>query len=269
MSKSVSSLYTSTLVDVRKNIVLSIDKGCSKSTGKPVVFFRADDIGIPSSQFTEMIDSFKKHKLPLALATVPAWLNENRLTSLRQTTGPKSSQWFWHQHGFVHRNYEPMSTIGKRNKKQEFGPSRRDKDISTSLTKGRLRLEDLLGDSFQPVFTPPWNRCSKSTIDCLVQNQFQAISRSRGALPQTPAGFPDYQVNVDLHTRKESVAETAFTSLLAELEVSLASGFCGIMLHHQRMNSRAMQFLHLLLEALGGNRQLTTLHFGDLLHLKD
>jgi len=102
-----------------------------------------------------------------------------------------------------------------------------------------------------------------------VQNQFQAISRSRGALPQTPADFPDYQVNVDLHTRKESLPATAFSSLLAELEVSLASGLCGIMLHHQRMNKRAMQFLHLLLETLSQNSQLTTLHFGDLLQLKE
>lgn len=260
MTKPSAKIYRSGLVDVEKRISLAIEKGSRKSKTAPMVFFRADDIGIPSNEFTHLIDRFRKHQMPLCLATVPTWLTAHRLSALQKITGGSKEQWYWHQHGYLHRNFEQQG------KNQEFGPARSYSDITSSLEKGKIRLDHLLGTLNQPVFTPPWNRCSQETLQSLEMLNFNAISRSRGAKPPTVQSLPDFQVNVDLHTRKESSSEQGFQNLLAEIEQALASGRCGVMLHHQRMNARAVQFLDTLLQCFKKEPGIFFVHFGDLLH---
>lgn len=259
MTKPSSIIYRASFTALEKRLTSAIERGCGKCTTNPTVFFRADDIGIPSKQFNQLIVSFKKHKMPLCLATVPTWLTTCRLKNLRQLTGHSQGQWCWHQHGYVHRNFEPVG------KNQEFGPARTYNEMSSSLEKGQARLDILLGALNQPVFTPPWNRCSMEALQALQDLNFRAISRSRGAKPPTKIDFPDFQVNVDLHTRKEHNPAMGFNNLLIELEESLASSRCGIMLHHQRMNDRAVHLLDTLLSCLQKKAGISFVHFGDLL----
>ncbi len=258
MTKSLSSIYTIAHSQIRRKLMHSIDKGVSNSPAKPILFFRADDIGIPSHAFHQLILCFHKHNLPLCLATVPTWLTAKRLNELSLFMEPESSQWCWHLHGWLHRNFEVSG------KKQEFGPSRNSDTISDILYKGRTRLKTLLGDNFHPVFTPPWNRCSQATLTSLAHLRFKAISRSAGARPEAPSVLPDFQVNVDLHTRKESLPQRGLENLLTELEKGIGSGQCGIMIHHQRMNRRALHLLDLLLEIVGQDQRIDTLHFNDM-----
>ena len=259
MSKPTSQLYRAGLTDVESRIIRAIEKGSSQNGRKAIVFFRADDIGIGSQNFTELINCFNRHKLPLCLATVPTWLTPSRFTELQSLTGISEHQWCWHQHGFVHRNFE---NIGKN---QEFGPARNYEDVLTSLTNGKQRLDSLLGTLNKPVFTPPWNRCSAETLQALEDLGFKAVSRSSGAKPFTKPHFPDLQVNVDLHTRKEPQAEESFQNLLEELERSLGGGQSGIMIHHQRMNKRALEFLDILMACLKKQQNISFVHFGDLI----
>lgn len=261
MTKPVSTLYTTTHhFGLSDTVARHIDRGCQLAAAPPQVFFRADDVGIPSRTFQQLIGCFQKHRLPLCLATVPAWLTEPRLKELRSLTGTNSGQWCWHQHGRLHRNFEPVG------KKQEFGPARTKSDIDSSLAKGRSRLEQLLGNDFQPIFTPPWNRCSSDTLRVLTDLKFKAVSRSKGARPETLPNLPDLQVNVDLHTRKEVEPSLGLKNLVLEIEQGLASGRCGIMIHHQRMNRAALELLDILLGLLHNNRVLLPVHFADLLH---
>jgi hypothetical protein len=259
MTKPPASLYTVAHSDTRSTLVSSIDKGINNAQKRPQLFFRADDIGVPSRSFHQLVECFQKHTLPLCLATVPTWLTLKRFNELSQYMQPGSSQWYWHQHGWLHRNFELSG------KKQEFGPSRHPDAIKEILNKGRIRLEKILGSYFNPVFTPPWNRCNQATLTSLIDLRFQAISRSSGARPKTLSTLPDFQVNVDLHTRKEHSHKRAMTNVLTELEQAIASGQCGIMIHHQRMNKRAFDFLDLLLEVLSQDNRLDSIHFGDLI----
>ena len=259
MTKAVSALYVTHHFGLKETVACHIELGCQLSPNRPLVFFRADDIGIPSSGFMQLITCFQKHRLPLCLATVPAWLTQERLNELRSLTGRNSTQWCWHQHGRLHRNFEPSG------KKQEFGPTRSKNDIQASLDKGKKRLENLLELDFQPVFTPPWNRCSGDTLKSLTDLGFKAVSRSRDAWPETLPQLPDFQVNVDLHTRKEAEPQLALDNLAMEIEQGLASGLCGIMIHHQRMNRAALQLLDILLGLIKNNRRLRPVHFGELL----
>lgn len=258
MTKPASALYAMNHFNIAAEIAGRIDKGCQDATNKPLVFFRADDIGIPSYRFQQLIKCFQKHRLPLCLATVPGWLTEPRLKELYRFTGTNNAQWCWHQHGHVHRNFEKVG------KKGEFGPTRTKSDVHSSLGKGRKRLEQLLDKDFQPVFTPPWNRCSIDTLQALADLDFKAISRSKGALPTTFPQLPDFQVNVDLHTRKEDEPSLAAQNFLAEIEQGFTSGLCGIMIHHQRMNGAALALLDLLLGLIKTNRHITPVHFTEL-----
>jgi hypothetical protein len=122
-----------------------------------------------------------------------------------------------------------------------------------------------MGDVFVPAFTPPWNRCDEETLTALQGLGYMALSRSLGVQPPAPASLPEYPVSVDLHTRKEQDAEAGWQNLLEELRENLANGFCGVMLHHQRMNYAAFVFLDLLLDKLKGWQYGRLVHLGTLL----
>ncbi len=229
------------------------------SACKPLVFFRADDIGAPGIRFTRMMKLFTRNRIPLCLATVPAWLTKPRWKSLLAQAGPHPDLWCWHQHGWRHANHEPSG------KKGEFGHSRNQRDIHADITRGKQRLEAIMGRHFYPAFTPPWNRCSSNALDSLNKSGFRAVSRTPACQPAAPNGLPDIPVSVDLHTRKETDPQAGRKALFAELEQSLAGGLCGIMIHHQRMNEPAFDFLDTLLSSISRCRHIRAVSFRELL----
>jgi hypothetical protein len=121
-----------------------------------------------------------------------------------------------------------------------------------------------MGRAFYPVFTPPWNRCSLTTLQLLRELEYAAVSRKRDSLPPSPEGLPDFWVDVDLHTRKEPNPQTGWRNLFNELEQGISAGRCGIMIHHQMMNAAAFDFLELLITALTKCRKIQLVNFKDL-----
>jgi hypothetical protein len=253
-------LYQHAFPDLSEQLQASIEHGCQSADNSKTIdlFFRADDIGVPSGIFAELIALFQRHQLPLCLAVVPSWLSKQRYIGLRSITGLDDTLWCWHQHGRLHKNFEPEG------KKQEFGPARDFSTLKQHLLLGKNRLETLLEESFQPFFTPPWNRCSRDTALALKELKFHGISRSRDARPDLTDILPDIQVNVDLHTRKEPDPAASLKNLLIELEMSLSSGRCGIMIHHQRMNSHAFVLLDLLMRHLVQRPEISPRLFLDM-----
>jgi len=121
-----------------------------------------------------------------------------------------------------------------------------------------------MGESFATYFTPPWNRCSMDTLQGLQSLDFKAVSRSLKAKPLSPPSLPDLQINTDLHTRKEKDPEVALQSLLKELEFGMQKGQSGIMIHHQRMNQAAFDFLCLLLQIITSHQSLSPVRFQEM-----
>jgi hypothetical protein len=150
----------------------------------------------------------------------------------------------WYQHGWRHANHE------LRGKKEEFGKTRSKKAIAFDLDRGRKRLRQIMQDRFYPAFTPPWNRCSLTTLDMLVELNYQAISRDWNAVPVAPDKLPDFPVNVDLHTRKDVALAKGWQKLAADMERAIGGGYCGIMIHHRCMNDNAFRFLEVFLGKL-------------------
>ena len=222
------------------------------------LFFRADDIGVPGKNFERLMGLFARTRTPLALAVVPAWLTPDRWRALRTLGRGAEDLWCWHQHGWSHASHAVSG------KKHEFGGDREPRRIEDDLDRGWTRLRRLMGDAFFPGFTPPWNRCGKAALDAMIEKGFRFVSRSAGADPAAPAGLADIPVNVDLHTRKEAHPAAGWNHLLSEIQRGIASGRCGVMIHHQRMNGAAFAFLEMLIAAAAASGRLERVHLGRL-----
>lgn len=261
MPVTISSLWRDApLPEMSERLREHMDKALSQHGGPlpAKVFFRADDIGVPGSNFSRLMATFANHQTPLNLAVVPGWLTRARWQALQRPGSGSESLWCWHQHGWRHINHESDG------KKQEFGPARSSRQIADDIVRGQDRLAGLLEASFTPIFTPPWNRCDGRTLETLLANGFAAVSRSEGSPPAPPEGLPDLPVQVDLHTRKEQTAPEAWNALWDELEAALLTGCCGIMIHHQRMNEPAFDFLDVLLTALNRENRLQINNFTNM-----
>ena len=256
MDKTVAQLYRIATDTALKQVGETISSALSDMPPGAVIptFFRADDIGVISKNFVNLLAIFEKHDMPLGLAVVPVWLTPSRWEAIRNYSDPCRHLWCWHQHGWKHTNHE---AVGKKN---EFGASRADHAIRSDLIRGKKRLETLLGADFLPCFTPPWNRCSGRTLDVLAQLAFHGISRSGGE-QRDPSPLPDCFINVDLHTRKEPDPVASLKGLCSECGRAIKDRHLGIMIHHQRMNDAAFCFLDTLLGSLG---QQSRLHLADM-----
>ena len=261
MKPFISRIWRKPPSDIASRIEASIRDACAhfKNTEQGYVYFRADDVAVPGRQYYRMMEMFSNYRVPLSLAVVPAWLTLERWNALQKTGLRSSSLWCWHQHGWRHFNHE---TEGRN---QEFGSGRRFAEIKQDLLKGRQRLENILGGHFYPVFTPPWNRCNLETLALLIEYSYLAVSRNCSALPPPPANLPDLCVDVDLHTRKDKDPVSGWDRLFKALKKDISSGRCGIVLHHQKMNAAAFDFLDLLLKKLKQSKKIALVSFKDLL----
>jgi hypothetical protein len=233
-----------------------LDQAARRSTGPCRVYFRADDVGRPSEAYTEMIRVFHEHETPLNLAVVPDWLTEKNWEAIQKPGGGRDDLWVWHQHGFAHRNHQ---TTGK---KSEFGDQRPKADKERDLAAGRDRLRKLLGGRFYPVFTPPWNRCDRETLELLLRFEYYAVS-TRSGRGRPPEIIPEINVHIDLHTRKAPEAEADAVRLRREMIESLSRDRCGFMLHHERMNEAARRFVNALLPLLKRDRRMEVVSFTE------
>lgn len=209
---------------------------------EPVVWFRADDVGVPSANLFAMLECFRRHDAPLALAMVPSWLSASRWQAVQSQTA-KGGRWCFHQHGRRHVNHQPHG------RKSEFGPARSLEARAADVLRGKQRLERFLGTSFFPAFTPPWNRMDGSMDYILQSLGFLAVSRNDKVFFREPLDLFEVPVNCDLHTRRGTTRQ-AWADFYAEFQWWIAQGMLGVMLHHQRMNSHALEFLDTLLSVL-------------------
>jgi peptidoglycan/xylan/chitin deacetylase (PgdA/CDA1 family) len=147
----------------------------------------------------------------------------------------------------------------------EFGPDSAPADKRLAIVRGRDKLQKCLGTRFLPIFTPPWNRLDAETVAILKEEGFLGISRHEGEKLRSVEGLPDIPVNVDLHTRREPKAEAGWSAFLNELDTALTAGRAGLMIHHQRMNAMAFEFLDKLLPLLKNHASLELVHFGMIL----
>ena len=182
------------------------------------VFFRDDDAGWEDARLLALCDLFGALELPLDLAVIPNDLTERLARELRKR------DWLaLHQHGFTHRNHE------REGRKCEFGPSRGLEAQRRDIEAGRDRLTDLLGDRVDPIFTPPWNRCTPDTGSALAELGFRVLSRESRTEPLCVPGVFELPVHIDW-------VRFALLELGARIARAIQSGGpVGLMFHHAVM----------------------------------
>src|SRR5262249_11886833 len=149
-----------------------------------------------------------------------------------------------HQHGYAHVNHESAG------KKCEFGSARDYFSQRSDIANGKSLLADLLGFAPEPIFTPPWNRCTTITARCLLELGFKVISRDAQAAPLGISGLIELPIEIDwfVHNKKVRLGRGEWGSLLAAKLGNRAS--VGIMLHHAVMDAEEMQAVSKLLALL-------------------
>ncbi len=260
MPQAVATIWNNSPPDVFRRLRACVDKAARavEKPGRKAVFFRADDIAVPSENFSRLISLFIKYRAPLALATIPARLTNDRWEQAMTLASADPSLWCWHQHGWRHENHS------REGKKFEFGQERPYAEMERDIATGMNRLREIMGDMFFPAFTPPWNRCGRKALEILQRLGFKAVSRSEGRKTPAPGGLPEWNVNVDLHTRREKDPREGWNNLFAELETGLGRELCGVMIHHQLMNEAAFSFLERFLQTLADRPGLQAVRWSDL-----
>lgn len=214
---------------------------------RPVdVFFRDDDAGWEDDRLFAMLDVFAKHDTPVDLAVIPFALEAALAERLLRWRQARPARLGLHQHGARHTNHEATG------RKCEFGPSRSREDQSADIAAGQRRLEALLG-RVDPIFTPPWNRCTPVTADCLEPLGFRALSQDLTA-PRLGSAFLDcLPVAVDWCKWRATPAG-AWPVLGERLADAIAGdgGPVGVMLHHAVMDDEDRSRLGALLSTLRG-----------------
>jgi hypothetical protein len=190
-------------------------------------FFRDDDAGWADACLVTLLDVFARHEVPIDLAAIPVCVTPPLARTLlaraaRQPLG-------LHQHGYLHVSHE----VGGR--RCEFGPNRPAAAQRADIAAGRRRLEQLFGAALEPVFTPPWNRCTAATGASLLELGIGVLSRDRTAVPLALDGLAELPVQVDWFAKRKGapLGRAAVGEQLATRAVEPAP--LGVMLHHAEM----------------------------------
>lgn len=205
------------------------------AAGTPVeFFFRDDDAGWDDGRLEALLARFERAGVPIDLAVIPVALGARMADELARRAGGRPGMLGLHQHGYAHGNHEPAG------RKCEFGPARDYAMQARDLGDGARLLAERLGDRLDPIFTPPWNRCSSDTAAGLRALGFRALSRDRGAAPIDAAGLIEIPVAVDWCKRVDDRPQSpeAIASRIAA-EARAASPI-GIMLHHAAMDDDSL-----------------------------
>ena len=120
------------------------------------VFFRDDDAGWDDDALWDLLGEFAATGVTIDVAAIPTAVGLRSARGLRARVADGVAR--VHQHGWSHTNHEPTG------RKCEFGPGRSAATQAADVIAGRERLEARLGP-IDPVFTPPWNRCTAATAD--------------------------------------------------------------------------------------------------------
>ena len=225
---------------------------------EPVVFFfRDDDAGWDDTRLFELIDLFGERAAPLDVAVIPKAISRNCAALLRALVEASAREFSLHQHGFAHENHEPSG------RKSEFGESRAERLQLADIMDGQQVLSDLFG-TLDPIFTPPWNRCTANTAACLRLMGFSYLSRDVTATEINTDGLCELPIAIDWFKQKKGVRSTQQEIGESISAAAQAGEPVGVMLHHAVMDRNERQRLAELLQVLSSHSQVRCVLMRDV-----
>jgi predicted deacetylase len=218
------------------------------AAARPVeILIRDDDAGWDDARLLALLDLVGERELPIDLAVIPRALSPGLAARLRRRAERSAAPLGFHQHGLAHRNHE---LEGRRS---EFGASRSAAAQRADIAEGARLLAERLGPGVDPIFTPPWNRCSADTGRSLAALGFRALSRESRAPTLGIDGLAEIPVSVDWFAHRKGVrlARSELGDLLGA--ACEADEPLGLMLHHAVMGHDERGALAELLDLLAGH----------------
>ena len=211
--------------------------GALDAAPAPVPFFcRDDDAGWGDGRLIELLDAFSARGVWVDVAVIPCALDVDLARELTARDGLGL-----HQHGLAHVNHE------REGRRSEFGAARPAARQRADIDAGRARLEMLLGRRLDPIFTPPWNRCTAATGSCLGELGFRVLSREARAEPLRIDGLLELPVCVDWTRRGPDGSARAIAEAIP------AGRPVGVMFHHAEMEAGELRLAGELLGLLAGH----------------
>ncbi|MBO0663693.1 polysaccharide deacetylase family protein [Jiella sp. MQZ9-1] len=236
------------------------------ASGRTVaLWWRDDDAAGASAQLTRLIGAARRHRLPLAIAAVPATMQPDLVGALA-VPGITVLQ-----HGFAHRNH-----AGAGMRAVECGGDRATKAVLDELGEGMRILMRTFGASFLPFMVPPWNRIDPLVAAALPQQGYFGLSGfgprlyqgagGGGATDGQPLALPPrlaaINAHLDLLTWKGGARFAGIEKLITLFAERLADRRLrrtdpdepfGLLTHHLDHDEATWSFLERLLGRLGAH----------------
>ncbi len=215
------------------------------NTENPIqFFFRNDDAGWADQELFHLLDCFFAAGLPIDLAVIPKAITSCKAAHLYHYISESRGLIGIHQHGYNHINHQMQG------RKCEFGSDRSYAQQQSDIISGMDLLNDYFADCADPIFTPPWNRCSHETADILISLGFRILSRDNTAQQLGYRDLQELPINIDWFKKYKGTRLTP-----SELGTVIGSAIkndvpVGIMLHHKIMDENERNRLNQLLELL-------------------
>lgn len=208
------------------------------------VFFRNDDGGWADARLHSLCDCFQRLEVPLDIAVIPKALTSRSINMLKSLTSNNASQFHLHQHGYAHVNHQSEG------RSCEFGSDRSLQHQFDDIAHGQRIMQDNFQEKAEPIFTPPWNRCTSDTPEVLQELGFSLLSRITRS--ETIGGrINELSVSVDWLKKKKGVQLSQDDIIrLTSKEIEENKHYIGIMLHHEHMDQSSREQLSLLVDVL-------------------
>ncbi|HEY6802132.1 MAG TPA: DUF2334 domain-containing protein [Pyrinomonadaceae bacterium] len=233
--------------------LLPIKRALDMASAPVNFFFRNDDAGWSNDELSTLLDLFESQQVAIDVAVIPQSISPELLDLLRPRLKRSPHLLDIHQHGYAHTNHELTG------RKCEFGNSRSAVEQLTDIRAGKLLIEQAFGGSPVSIFTPPWNRCTATTANCLREAGFQVLSRDSTATPLRVPGLFELPISIDWFAKNKGERVT-FAELGTRIVVGAQASSpapVGIMLHHELLKESDFNELNDLLSLLSAHQNAT------------
>jgi peptidoglycan/xylan/chitin deacetylase (PgdA/CDA1 family) len=222
-------------------------------------FFRDDDAGWDDGALWRLLDRSDAHGVHIDVAVIPAELDAQLGSALRHRAANGLAH--LHQHGYAHVNHETAE------RKCEFGDARSAEEQRDDIARGRALLAEHLESFVEPVFTPPWNRCTRATADALVDLGFDVLSRDSTSPRFGRDDLAEVPVSVDWFAKQRSQPLTrsqvgeriaaAVAERIAACQIR-DSAPVGVMLHHAATTAGDLELIDELFALVARHHSATS-----------
>lgn len=208
------------------------------------VIIRCDDfITSKDKSFMNVFDICERERVFSDVAVIPLPFKKNR----KKTVSDVSSYKFlrFHQHGYKHANAE------KNQQPIEFTTNMPIKELKATLFDGREILLDSLGDKFDPIYTPPWNRYGKNTINALDSLGFKILSAAKYCDYKMPTAVKFIGTNADAIIAYRPLLHASFDQIMKRIISAFEMhGYVSILVHPNKMQKAQIALFNKVIKFL-------------------